>query len=108
MTERKFKPSGTEVARLVHHYLGELYPDLELTVEDIEQLVVPSESRGSDVKFMADKFADKYSCDHEKLLRELYLKLTSESDKNWYNRSFYGMFKREGAIYFRLVDDSTT
>lgn len=108
MGERKFKPSGTEVAKLIHHYLGELYPQLEIDVADIEKLVVPSDSRGSDIKFKAEDFCDKYSCDHEKVMRELYLKLTSESDKDWYNRSFYGMFKREGSIYFRLVDDSTT
>ena len=56
----------------------------------------------------AAEFAEKYACDHEKLLRELYLKLTSENDKTWHNRTFYGLFKREGSIYFRLVDDSTT
>jgi len=108
MSESEFKLSGSEVAKLIHQYLMELYPDMQISLDEVGSLVVPSESRGSDVKFLAGQFAENRSCDHEELMRELYLKLAAENDKNWHNRAFYGLFKRAESIYFRLVDDSTT
>ncbi len=108
MTERDFVHSGKGVAKLIFGYLRELYPDLEFTFDTICDLVVPTERRGADVKFLAGKFAEDFGVDLEELMRDLYQKLVRENEKGWFDRAFYGMLKGDDAIRFRLVDDSTT
>lgn len=108
MGERKFKPSGKEVAKLIERYLREIYPELAFTSDDVSRMVVPSELPGSDVKFLGKDFAAEFNLDQAELINKLYQKLTGENEKGWYDRVFYGMLKGTNLIRFRLVDDSTT
>jgi hypothetical protein len=108
MTERGFAPSGEGVAKLIFGYLKELYPGLDFSFDTICDLVVPTEHRGADVKFLAGKFANNFGIDLNDLMHELYQKLVRENEKGWFDRAFYGMLKGDDVIRFRLVDDSTT
>jgi len=102
------KPTGKGITGLILEAIQRLYPELKIDTEEIEKLVVPSRERGADVRFMAAEFAAEAGLERAAFISALYLGLVVEQEKEWFEREFYGIFRDDEAIYFRLVDDSTS
>ncbi len=108
MSGEKFRSSGKGVAALIFRHVREMYPSLAIAEGDVTKLVIPSESRGSDVYFAADRFAAQFGLEITHLLSGLYQRLVHEHDNQWHDRTFYGIAQSDNSLLFRLVDDSTT
>jgi len=108
MKEFDYKLTVSEVAGQIHRVVKDLYPSLEISGEAVSSKIVKTGRDGSDLKFLAREFAEENKIDYVDMLSRLYIELQVEYEKNWHDRVFFGIFKDNESLYFRIVDDSTT
>ena len=96
------------LAALITAAIQRLYPDLKIDKETVGELLVASAERGADIKFLASRCAAEFGLEVPAFISSLYLGLVVEQEKEWSEREFYGISRDDEAIYFRLVDDSTS
>lgn len=95
--------SRDEIARQIHFTLRQLYPEKEFDSSLIHRMIVMTDLNATRFVFPADHFASVSSLQTDTFVDDLYRELGIEFEKNWHDKSFFTMTKRDNTIIFEAV-----
>lgn len=101
MNDQKYILTIDELTLQIHRVLRDLFPSNEISGDKIRKFLVKKDS-GFD--FLAQIFAKEFKFDSDKLIKEIYLELMVEHEKNWHDRVFFKILKDNEKISFKMIE----
>ena len=101
MSDKEYILTIDELALQIHRVLRDLYPSIEISGDKIRKFIILD---NLNFHFLAQMFASEYKFDSDQLIKEIYLELMVEYEKNWHDRVFFKILKDNEKISFEMIE----